>query len=126
MLSGASVPCVLRQAQHERSWERRLAVTAPFRDMRLAGAFLVALPEPDDFGFWREQARALVQGDVPPDRVAWMEPGGTRSLFARAGARLPSPPADARPVRASKAFLELARAAVCHSDPERFALLYAL
>ena len=52
-------------------------MSAPFRDMRLPGAFCVTLPEADDFDFWRDQARALVQSDVPPDRVAWAEPGGS-------------------------------------------------
>ena len=95
------------------------------------GAFhAVQLPESDDFAFWRDRARQLVQCDVPPDRVAWIEPGGTDSLFAPRGrwgdTRLPSPPADAREVRASKAFLQAAKTAICHSDPERFGLLYRL
>ncbi|MXO73980.1 UdgX family uracil-DNA binding protein [Altererythrobacter aerius] len=94
--------------------------------MRLPGAFGVTLPEPDDFEFWRDQARALVQRDVPPDRVAWIEPGGAGDLFAGGRRRLPSPGADAPPVRASRAFVQLAKTAICHSDPERFALLYRL
>jgi DNA polymerase len=101
-------------------------MSAPFRDMRLPGAFLITLPEADDFEFWRDQARALVQCDVPPDRVAWAEPGGPRDLFAQGRRRLPSPPPDARPVRASRAFVQLAKSAICHSDSERFALLYRL
>ncbi len=101
-------------------------MTAPFRDMRLAGAYCVTLPEPDDFEFWRERARVLVQADVPPDRVSWVAPDGTRDLFAGNGQRLPAPGAKPRPVRASKAFIELARQAIRHSDPERFALLYRL
>ncbi|WP_126174785.1 UdgX family uracil-DNA binding protein, partial [Tsuneonella rigui] len=36
------------------------------------------------------------------------------------------PPADAAPVRASRAFVQLAKSAICHSDPERFSLLYCL
>jgi DNA polymerase len=35
-------------------------------------------------------------------------------------------PSETRPVRASRAFVELARSAIRHSDPERFALLYRL
>ena len=92
---------------------------------------VVHLPEPDDFEFWREQARTLVQCDVPPDRIAWVEPGGNGDLFAAAPAAgsergMPVPPADARLVRASKRFVTLARNAILHSDPERFALLYRL
>jgi len=101
-------------------------MTAPFRDMRLPGAFCVTLIEADDFEFWRDQARALVQCDVPPDRVAWIEPGGAGDLFAGGRRRLPAPRAEAPPVRASRAFVQLAKSAICHSDPERFALLYRL
>jgi DNA polymerase len=88
--------------------------------------FLVNLPEPDDFDVWRERARSLVQCNVPPDRIAWVEPGATGSLFAQGEPRLPVPLTDARLVRASKPFIELARSAILHSDSERFALLYRL
>ncbi|MBU2341815.1 MAG: UdgX family uracil-DNA binding protein [Alphaproteobacteria bacterium] len=92
--------------------------------------YLVQLAEPDDFEAWRERARALVQADVPPDRIAWVEPGGSGDLFASAGGagqqRLPAPPADAPPVRANRRFVQLARNALLHRDPERFALLYRL
>jgi probable DNA metabolism protein len=101
-------------------------MSAPFRDMRLAGAYEVRLIEPDDFDFWRERARALVQADVPPDRVEWAEPGHTGGLFGHDRRRLPSPPADARSVRASRQFVSLAKTVICHSDPQRFALLYRL
>ena len=67
----------------------------------------VHLPEPDDFDLWRERARALVEADIPPDRVAWSEPGGAGDLFAlegpaNAALRLPVPPRDRPPVRASR------------------------
>jgi DNA polymerase len=101
-------------------------MSAPFRDSRLPGAFVVTLPEPDDFELWRERARALVQCDVPPGRVAWLEPGGSRDLFAGGEKRLPALRPDARPVKASKAFVVLAESAICHSDPGRLALLYRL
>jgi len=95
----------------------------------LGSHYAVHLPAPDDFAFWRERARGLVQCDVPPDRVSWVEPGGTDDLFASEGPargdkRLPAPPADAPPVRAGKRFLDVARSAALHSDPARFGLLY--
>lgn len=93
--------------------------------VRLGAYYAVNLPRPDDFAFWRERARQLVQCDVPPDRVAWIEPGGSGNLFG-GDTRLPAPSADARPIRASKRFLSLAQNAALHSDPERFALLYRL
>ena len=95
----------------------------------LGAHYAVHLLAPDDFAVWRERARGLVQCDVPPDRVSWIEPGGTGDLFASEGPargekRLPVPPADAPPVRASKRFLDVARSAALHSDPVRFGLLY--
>lgn len=88
--------------------------------------FSVRLPEPDDFPFWREQARALVQGGVPPEQVAFFEPGAEGDLFAAADTAPPTPAPNARPVRANKRFVQLAQNAALHSDPDRFDLLYRL
>jgi uracil-DNA glycosylase len=95
----------------------------------LGAHYAVHLPASDDFAFWRDRARGLIQCDVPPDRVSWIEPGGTGDLFAaegpsRSDKRLPPPPDDPPPVRASQRFLTLARSAALHSDPARFGLLY--
>lgn len=106
----------------------------------LGAHYAVHLPAPDDFAFWRERARGLIQCDVPPDRVSWVEPGGTGDLFAqeapqgstaRGDRRLPPVPVpvpgeDACQVRASRRFISLARNAALHSDPERFGLLYRM
>jgi len=94
--------------------------------MKLGTYYVVELPEPDDFEFWRERARALIQCDVPPDRIAWIEPGGSGDLFAHGERRAPVPAGDAPPVRANRRFVSLAKNAALHSDPERFALLYRL
>lgn len=94
--------------------------------VKLGTYYVVNLPEHDDFDFWRERARTLIQCDVPPDRIAWVEPGGNSDLFAHGERRTPTPPSDAKPVRASKRFISLAKNAILHSDPERFALLYRL
>ncbi len=99
------------------------------QNVSLGAHYAVHLPAPDDFAFWRERARGLIQCDVPPDRVSWIEPGGTGDLFAsdgpaRSEKRLPAPRADAPPVRASQRFLTIARSAALHSDPARFGLLY--
>ncbi|MFN4019033.1 MAG: UdgX family uracil-DNA binding protein [Erythrobacter sp.] len=99
------------------------------RNVALGARYAVHLPAPDDFAFWRARARGLIQCDVPPDRVSWIEPGGADDLFAsdgpaRSEKRLPVPPADAPPVRASQRFLTVARSAALHSDPARFGLLY--
>lgn len=98
------------------------------QNVSLGAHYAVHLPAPDDFAFWRERARGLIQCDVPPDRVSWIEPGGTGDLFAegpsRGDKRMPSPPADAPPVRASQRFLTFARSAALHTDSARFGLLY--
>lgn len=90
----------------------------------------VALTEPDDFATWRDQARRLVQAEVPPERVTFDAPGGgDGGLFAGAHGgdrRLPAPRADAPAPRVSRAFLDLAGKAALHSEPTRFALLYRL
>jgi len=80
----------------------------------------VFLSEPDDFEGWRDAARALVLARVPPDRVVWQ--CGAGDLF---GATAPLPLAEGA-LSVPRPFIDLARNAVCHSDPERFALLYQL
>ncbi|HSF13333.1 MAG TPA: UdgX family uracil-DNA binding protein [Erythrobacter sp.] len=99
------------------------------QNISLGSHYAVHLPAHDDFAVWRERARGLIQCDVPPDRISWIEPGGTGDLFAAEGParsekRLPMPPADAPTVRASQRFLTIARSAALHSDPARFGLLY--
>ena len=92
-----------------------------------AGSFhVVHLPAADDFDFWRDCARALIQARVPPDRISWIEPGGSGDLFAQGDHGVPAPTSGAPPVRANRRFVNLARNAALHSDPERFALLYRL
>ena len=42
------------------------------------------------FAEWREHARGLIQADIPPDRIAWSEPGGVSgSLFSQGDRRAP-------------------------------------
>jgi DNA polymerase len=83
----------------------------------------VDLSAEDDFDGWREAARGLVEAGVPAESISWQVAGGG-GLFGslRDVARLQAGPSFAVP----RQFVELARAAICHSDPERFALLYRL
>ena len=97
-------------AQHRRAGER----------------YLIRMPAPDDFEFWRDRARNLVQLGIAPEEVSWAEPGGAGDLFAIDASDSPEASANARPVHASRRFVSLAKNAVLHSDPERFALLYRL
>ncbi|WEF24409.1 UdgX family uracil-DNA binding protein [Paracoccus sp. S3-43] len=77
----------------------------------------VDLPRFGRFQAWRDAARQLAGNRVAPDQVAW----GDAGLFGTG----PVPPPGPHPVTASKEFLALARTVASHSDPERWALLYA-
>ncbi len=76
-----------------------------------------------DFDEWRHAARRALQAGLTPREVEWRIEGGD-DLFAGG---------DAAPVAVStgaivvpKAFVELAEALICHSDPARFDLAYRL
>jgi len=81
----------------------------------------VTLSAPDDFKGWRDAARDLAEAGVPSEAVIWQVEDGEPDLF---GSDSEQPRAASFPV--PRPFVELAKAAVCHSDPERFALLYAM
>jgi probable DNA metabolism protein len=81
----------------------------------------VELTAPDDFEGWRDAARSLADAGVPASTIVWHVGGDAKDLF---GTDATPPPAASFPV--PRSFVELARDAVCHSDPQRFALLYQL
>lgn len=82
------------------------------------------LSSADDFEGWRDAARGLAEAGVPPSAISWQVAGEGGDLFGSL------PDAPLAPQGASFAvprpFIDLAKAAICHSDPERFGLLYAL
>jgi probable DNA metabolism protein len=80
----------------------------------------VTLPAPDDFDGWRAAARDLAKAGVPAGAVVWQVDGGEADLF---GSDAAQPAAPSFPV--PRAFVDLAKDVVCHSDRERFAALYA-
>ncbi|HEX6376213.1 MAG TPA: UdgX family uracil-DNA binding protein [Allosphingosinicella sp.] len=82
----------------------------------------VRLGSADDFEGWRDAARALAGAGVAATEVSWRVGDAEADLFA---AEAPLPAAGAA-FTVPRAFLTLAGTAICHSDPERFALLYAL
>jgi DNA polymerase len=84
-------------------------------------AHRVTLPAPDDFDGWRDAARDLAEAGVPASAVVWQVEGGEADLF---GSDVEPPPAPSFPV--PRAFVDLAKSVICHLDPERFALLYAM
>ena len=84
----------------------------------------VTLGAADDFEGWRAAARDLALGSVPPEAVTWQVGDGPSDLFAEPAPVQPAAPGAIFSV--PRAFLTLAETVVCHADPERWALLYAL
>lgn len=82
----------------------------------------ITLDEPDDFDGWRDAARDLAEAGVEPERVVWTVQGAAGDLFGGDAPR----PGIAPSFSVPRPFVDLAKAVVCHSEPERFALLYAL
>ena len=91
------------------------------RDGPMIDAHRVTLAAPDDFDGWRDAARDLVEAGVPPEAVVWQVEGGDADLFGD-DAPTHGSPSFAVP----RAFVSLAKAVICHSDPARFALLYSM
>jgi DNA polymerase len=76
--------------------------------------------EDDAVGFQAE-ARRLLAERVPPERVVWRVAGSETDLFAAP----PTRAAAKGSVSLPRAAVELAGAAIHHSDPARFGLVYA-
>ncbi len=91
-------------------------------DGPMIDAHRVTMATEDDFDGWRDAARGLAEAGIPPEAIVWQVAGGEPDLFG--GDVLPAPTGASFAV--PRAFVELARRAICHSDPERFALLYAM
>ena len=91
------------------------------REGPMIDAHRVTLASEDDLEGWREAARDLAEAGVPPEAVVWRVEGSDDDLFATEapqckGASFPVP----------RQFIDLAKSVICHSDPERFALLYTM
>jgi uracil-DNA glycosylase len=84
-------------------------------------AHRVTLASEDDFDGWRDAARDLAEAGVPPNAIVWRVDGSEDDLF---GTEAPKPKGASFPV--PRSFVDLAKSIICHSDPERFALLYAM
>lgn len=75
----------------------------------------------DDFDGWRDQCRGLLRIGARPSDIIWQVGERKTDLFA-------SPDIEIAPsaIGVPKGFAELARSVICHSDHERFGLLYQL
>ncbi len=81
-----------------------------------------AIPLRGSYQAWRDAALRFLSHGVRPEEIAWQEEGAGAGLFG--GVLTEAAPVSG--IRVSAAFVESARLAVCHSDPQRFAMLYAL
>ena len=82
----------------------------------------VTLEHEEDFDGWREAARSLALARIPAAEVTWSV-GAPQDLFGdEAVLDSLGGPAFSVP----RPFIELARSAICHRDPERFSVLYSL
>jgi probable DNA metabolism protein len=75
----------------------------------------------DDFEGWRAQCRSLLHLGATPADIVWQVGAQRTDLFAN-----PDHSITAAPINVPKGFAELSRSVICHSDPERFGLLFQL
>ncbi|WP_159713618.1 UdgX family uracil-DNA binding protein [Geminicoccus flavidas] len=86
-------------------------------------SYLAELASPVDLEGWRRWARAFALAGTPGEAIEWRVAGEAAGLFQPEPAPLPGAEAG---FSVPRRFLQLAETAICHRDPERFALLYAL
>ncbi len=79
-----------------------------------------------DFMEWRDAARVLLMCNVSPADVVWESGSSVESGLGFGESELPVPSPTAASPSVPPAFLDLAQTVICHSDPDRFALLYRL
>lgn len=77
------------------------------------------------FDEWRDAARGLLAAGVRPEQVRWQLSGEGADLFCTQ-TEAPMPRAQTLDISVPKGFIEAAEAAICHFDPDRFALLYRI
>lgn len=85
----------------------------------------VTLEGRGEFAEWRDAARHLLGLAVAPHAVRWQLSEQGEDLFADVVAAEPAE-GGASDVAVPKSFIEAAEAAICHSDPQRFSLLYRI
>ena len=85
----------------------------------------ITLDGETDFAGWRNAARALVLNDISPSDVTWTVRGNAPELFEPT-AKTPLPETSPGTFNVPARFVELAKSAILHRDPERFAMLYRL
>ncbi len=85
----------------------------------------------DDFEGWRKASRSAFENSLPPEMVSFQIEGEQQSLLDALNETNTATMACQKDIAtrnliATKTFLALAKLVVCHSDSERFSLLYKL
>ena len=80
----------------------------------------VTLPRIGTADAWRSAARGFLSAGIPPHKISWGDSTTPAGLFDSPAA----PPAPGQ-ITVPRSFLSMANTVVWHSDPERFARLYA-
>ena len=83
------------------------------------------LARADDFDGWRAAARGSAAARVPGETIVWQVGAAPTDLLGGPAADNAAPVATEPMFSVPRDFLDMARRVVCHTDPERFALLYA-
>ncbi len=81
----------------------------------------VVLARPGDFAEWRDAARALLAGDVPPEDVSWRTADEGASLFGDA-----APAAPTTSVTLPRELVAMTNRVICHRDAAVSARLYRI
>ncbi len=90
----------------------------------------VTLEHAADFQQWRIHARHLLAQAVDPSVISWQIKDDSQDLFADSstdeceGSDVGATPVTQPAFRVPQSFMDQAERVVCHSDPQRFALLY--
>ncbi|KQI69282.1 DNA polymerase [Loktanella sp. 3ANDIMAR09] len=82
----------------------------------------ISLPRIGTWDAWRDAARACLAARIPPQDILWDFAGAEAELFAT---DLPAPTVRGT-VKVPADFVEMAKWVVWHTDPQRFARLYAM
>ena len=80
----------------------------------------VTLPQTGVYDAWRDAARAHLTARTPPEAILWGDTSTAPDLFGDT-----APMQTGGQVTVPRSFISMASSVVWHSDPERFARLYA-
>ena len=86
---------------------------------------IAILARADDFDGWRAAARGLAAARVTGETIVWQVGDAPTDLLGGPAADNAAPVATEPMFSVPRDFIDMARRVVCHTDPERFALLYA-